>query len=256
MNDGFQCCRSRSTMFYHPKTHARVVVHGDDFIFAATDSELRKMRSRMCEWYDVKVRGLLGSGKRDWREIETLGRNLRWIEKWLLYKARDKHRQALLEGLGLSEESKTVNRAVAKPEEIGPEEDANMLDEAERKKFRSLAATLNMRFGRSDVQYSREGHMHEDGGSDTRELQETEECSQISEKGVEKVTWAMRAWEHDEMKVEVRVDSDWVKGTRQEVDEWRQDDQRHSGETLVENTSDACAEHGGSCISRGLSQGS
>ena len=50
-------------------------------------------------------------------------------------------RRALLEGLGVSEESKTVNGAV-KPEELG-REDANLLDEAEGKKFRSLAATLN-----------------------------------------------------------------------------------------------------------------
>ena len=28
------------------------------FTFAATESELRKMRSRMCEWYDFKVRGI------------------------------------------------------------------------------------------------------------------------------------------------------------------------------------------------------
>ena len=39
------------------------------------------MRSRMCEWYDVKVRGILGSGKRDVREIEILGRSLRWTEE-------------------------------------------------------------------------------------------------------------------------------------------------------------------------------
>ena len=24
--------------------------------------------------------------------------------------------------------------------------------------------------------------------------------------------WVMRAWKHDEMKVDVRVDSDWTKG--------------------------------------------
>ena len=41
---------------------------GDDFTFAATESELRKMRSRMRELYDVKVRGILGRGKRD---VET-----------------------------------------------------------------------------------------------------------------------------------------------------------------------------------------
>ena len=55
--------------------------------------------------------------------------------------------------------------------------------------------------------------------------------------GVEKVTWAMRASKQDELKIDVHV----------EVDEWRyDDDQRHSGETLVGNTSDPCAERGGS----------
>ena len=33
-------------------------------------------------------------------------------------------------------------------------------------------------------------------------------------KGAEKLTWAMRAREHDEMKFEVRVDSDWSKGPK------------------------------------------
>ena len=40
MNDGFQRGRAAS------QTRVHVVVHGDDFSFAATDSELRKMRSR------------------------------------------------------------------------------------------------------------------------------------------------------------------------------------------------------------------
>ena len=95
MSDGFQRGRTASTIFYHPKTHVRVVVRGDDFKSAATDSELRKMRSRMY--------GILSSGKRDVREIEMLGRSLRWTQEGLEYEASDKHRQALLEGLGLSE---------------------------------------------------------------------------------------------------------------------------------------------------------
>ena len=45
------------------------------------------------------------------------------------YEASDKHRQALLEGLGLSVELKMVSSAAAKPEEIGQGVDANMLDE-------------------------------------------------------------------------------------------------------------------------------
>ena len=41
----------------------------------------------MCEWYDVKVRGIPGSGRRDVEEIEILGRTLRWTEKGLEHEA-------------------------------------------------------------------------------------------------------------------------------------------------------------------------
>ena len=73
----------------------------DDFTFAATESELGKMRSRILRL----VRGILVRGKRDVREIKKLGRSLRWTEEGLEYEATDNHRQALLEGLGLSEVS-------------------------------------------------------------------------------------------------------------------------------------------------------
>ena len=120
--------RAASTMFYHPKTHVRVVVHGDDFTLACTESEVSKIQAKMHEWYDVKVRGILGSGKLDVREIEVLGRSLTWTEEGLEYEGSDKHRRSLLEGLGMNEESKAVKSAAVKPEEIGQEEDTKMLD--------------------------------------------------------------------------------------------------------------------------------
>ena len=43
----------------------------------------------------------------------------------------------------MNEESKAVNSAAVKPEEIGQEEDTEMFDASESKRFRSLAATLN-----------------------------------------------------------------------------------------------------------------
>ena len=76
MEDGLQRGRAASTIIFHSKTQVRVVVHGDDFTFAGTESELRKIEAKMHEWYDVKVRGIFGSGKRDVHEIEILGRNL------------------------------------------------------------------------------------------------------------------------------------------------------------------------------------
>ena len=45
VDDGFERGRAALTTFYHPRSHVRVVVNGDDFTFAATESELRKLRS-------------------------------------------------------------------------------------------------------------------------------------------------------------------------------------------------------------------
>ena len=73
VEDGFRRGRAASTIFYHPKTQERVVVHGGDFTFAGTESELKRIQAKMCEWYDVKVRGILGSGKRDVHEILNIG---------------------------------------------------------------------------------------------------------------------------------------------------------------------------------------
>ena len=70
MEDGFRRGRAASSIFYHPKTQVRVVVHGDDVTFAGTESDLKRIQAKMHEWYDVKVRGILGSGKRDVHEIE------------------------------------------------------------------------------------------------------------------------------------------------------------------------------------------
>ena len=58
-------------------------------------------------------------------------------------------------------------------------EDENMLDEEDRKNFKSLVATLNYM---SRCATCREGDMHEDGESDPRELEETGEGSQMSER--------------------------------------------------------------------------
>ena len=58
-----------------PRRRCESLCRGDDFTFAGTESQLRKIEAKMHEWYEVKVRGMLGSGKRDVHEIETLGRN-------------------------------------------------------------------------------------------------------------------------------------------------------------------------------------
>ena len=43
--------------------------------------------------------------------LNVTKKNLTWTEEGLEYEGRDKHRRALLEGLGLNEDSKAVNSA-------------------------------------------------------------------------------------------------------------------------------------------------
>ena len=73
-----------------------------------------------------------------------------------------------------------------KPEEIGQEEDTEMLDASETKRFRSLAATLNyMSSDRSVVQHAGEGGVHEDGESYSTQLEEVKKGRQIRERSRE-----------------------------------------------------------------------
>ena len=108
--------------------------------------------AQMRAWYDVNVRGALGCARRDQRYTGVMDRMLRWTDDGLKYEA-DKHRQALLEARGLSEESNMVSSWRNKRSR--PKDDATLLDARSVTKFVKLAATLNyMSMDRSDVQYA------------------------------------------------------------------------------------------------------
>ena len=126
----------------------------------------------------------------------------------------DKHRRALLEGLGLNEESKAVNSAAVKPEEMGQEEDTEMLDASETKRFRSLAATLNyMSSDRSDVQYAAKEVCTKMVNLSRGSWKRMKKAGRYL-KGVEKVSWKMEAWKNDdEVNVDAHVDSNWASGS-------------------------------------------
>ena len=87
-----------------------------------------------------------GLGHLGKRAIRIAGGTLRRTDDGLVYDADEKHRQALLKGLGLSKESsQMVSSAVLQ----------ELLEARRANKFWSWAATLNyMRTGRSDAQHA------------------------------------------------------------------------------------------------------
>ena len=68
-------------------------------------------------------------------------------------------------------------------------------------------------------------------------------------KGVENLTWKMGAWQNnEEVNVDVNVDSNWASGPERKSTSGGM--MMINGETLVQNASDACVEHGRSRVLR------
>jgi hypothetical protein len=140
---GFKRGRGVPTAFYNKTTGVRAVVHGDDFTFSGTKKELKKMRELMKDWYDIKDRGIMGSGRDEIKEVTILGRRLRWMDDCLEYEADPAHRKKIMEMEGVGERSKAaVSPAVREDGSVevwGAEE----LSWEEAREFRSGAASLN-----------------------------------------------------------------------------------------------------------------
>jgi len=80
-----------------------LVAHGDDFTFCGVDEDLQWTRGRMQSWYDIKLRGILGDGKGEVKEVTILSRILRITKRGVEYEVDPKHRLAILDYFGFGE---------------------------------------------------------------------------------------------------------------------------------------------------------
>ena len=55
----------------------------------------------MKEWFEIKMRGILGFDKNDQKEITILGRRVRWCDWGIEYEGDPKYREKLLKHFGL-----------------------------------------------------------------------------------------------------------------------------------------------------------
>ena len=213
VGDGFVRGVGASTVFYNPVTEVRVVVHGDDFTFAGTKKELTKVHRKMEEWYEIKLRGVMGSEGSDVKEIKILGRTVRWTKEGIEYEADSRHREELMKECGLKEDSKSLNCPAERGGEEREMEEDRRLVGGECSRFRGLAARLNyIGQDRSDVQYATREICTGMASPTERGLRKIKRVARYLAE-VKGVVWKMREWEDDErVEVEVYVDSDWAKG--------------------------------------------
>ena len=95
-SESFDRGDSCGVVFYHEERDLSVVVHGDDFTFCGLEEDLIWIRDLMESWFEIKVRGIIGSGEADKKEMVILGRIVRWTPEGIEYEADPKHRRIIL----------------------------------------------------------------------------------------------------------------------------------------------------------------
>jgi hypothetical protein len=202
-------------VFKNERTKVKVVVHGDDFTMSGVREEIEAMRGKMREWYEIKDRGIMGSGAGEIREVKILGRTVRWTAEGIEYEADEKHRNELMKKAGLTNESKSAVGPVAKlAEGNGNYAEEMELGVGERREFRGECALLNyLGQDRSDIQYAT--------NQICRKMSRPTVGAKARVKrvvryllGAEKVIWKYGELGGEERKlvVDVHVDSDWAGG--------------------------------------------
>ena len=140
---GFEKGDACGMVFYHPGKDLPLAAHGDDFTFCVYEEDLFWIRDLMASWFEIKVRGIVGGGPKDDKEIVILGRLVQWGTDGIRYQADPKHRRLLLEHFGLDENSRSLKSNGEKEVEDQGDEREDLTKE-ETTVFRGLAALLNL----------------------------------------------------------------------------------------------------------------
>ena len=95
--------RAAPTTFVHQERGLRLVVWGDDFTFLGREEDLKWIAKLMSEWYDIKIRAIVGPGAGDDKEVRILNRSVTWMEDRIEYEGgrqacQDDHRGARVTG--------------------------------------------------------------------------------------------------------------------------------------------------------------
>ena len=152
VNAGFRKGRASPCTFIHSKRGLRCVVHGDDFTTPGTDTELNWFENMLAKAFEVKVRGRLGSGKSDTKEIRILNRIARRTSKGFEWESDPRHVEMIIRQMGV-EGSNPVVSPGAKVAEV--DKDTEELAGEEATSFRALAARANfLSLDRGDIQYA------------------------------------------------------------------------------------------------------
>ena len=150
---GFRKGKASSVTFFNELTKVRVVVHGDDFILEGEERELWRVHDELKKKYIVKMRGVLGPGKEDAKEVVVLNRVLAWDGCDFSYEADPRHVEMILRDLELE----SCKAAATPGVKQGSNElrDETLLDRGRHSVYRSVVARGNfLAQDRPDIRFA------------------------------------------------------------------------------------------------------
>jgi hypothetical protein len=149
---GFYRGRASPCVFTHTARQVFLTVHGDDFFATGTAKELDWFENTLLTRFEGKVKGRL---KECGDELRILNRIVRRTDAGYEWEADQRHAELLIEGAGLTEDSRPLSnpgrKLTAKELETEPEP----LDAMAASDFRARAARANfMASDRPDVAFA------------------------------------------------------------------------------------------------------
>jgi hypothetical protein len=152
---GFARGQPAPTVFFNAGLGVRCVVRGDDFTYLAPRKRKDKIIGDMGAWYDIQVRGIVGSEPEEQKSITILNRELRWEPGKVSLEADPMHARRIVQDMGLEVGSKGLEAPMMKDRDTEPVEVDEEMSPAEAIRFRAIAARANyLGIDRTDVQYA------------------------------------------------------------------------------------------------------
>ena len=109
---GFQQGVASPCCFYHPTWKVSVVVHGDDFTALGAPKSLDLFEKGMQKSFECKMKGRLGLGANDCKEMRVLNRIVRIADNGILYEADPRHAEMLIRAFNLEDAKGVVTPGV------------------------------------------------------------------------------------------------------------------------------------------------
>ena len=147
---GFRRGRYNPCVYWHLEKRIKAIVHGDDFVGVGRPADVEWMNDKLKERFQITSMRI-GGGANEAREGRILNRIIRRTEAGWEYEADQRHRDLIVEALGLQEANPVKTPGEDMKEDEGQEE----LSAYDSTRYRAIVARANyLALDRPDVQYA------------------------------------------------------------------------------------------------------